>query len=87
MTKKECKKLVLDLKENMDRDFERNLDELLEFGGLELEKADCNYGYARSVFAALLLKNARSFDSDCLYPTRNVTIRVSKNAAILNSRY
>lgn len=89
MTKEECKKLVFDLKEDMDKNFEEKLDAILELGGIELEEADCNYGYARSVFAALLLNNARSYDGFLIMQpsSRNVTVRVSKNAALLTNLY
>lgn len=88
MTKDECKKLLLDLKENMDRNFENELDEILLVGGDELDNAEPNYGFARSVFAALLLKSVRSFDGwSGTNPQRNVTVRISKNGALLDRRY
>lgn len=87
MTKEECKELVMDLKNNMDRNFENSLDEILSVAGSQLEEAECNYNFARSVFAALLLKNVRSFDFNPSGPHKKVTVTVSKNAAILDLRY
>ena len=57
ITKEELRQKVMDLKHNwLDDDFEKNVETILELGGIDFDEEECNYKPAFPILCAILQK-------------------------------